>query len=80
MNVVFCFIIKNIYNVFYALFISKTLKVRIYELKFFKLQQFQYFAMIFNSLIAGATIYSWLLSEARQGFDLKMLWMENLAR
>jgi len=23
-------------------------KIRIYELKFFKLQQFQYFAMIFN--------------------------------
>jgi len=27
---------------------KKTLKIRLYELKFFKLQQFQYFAMIFN--------------------------------
>jgi len=26
----------------------KTSKIRIYELKFFKLQQFQYFATIFN--------------------------------
>jgi len=29
-------------------FFSKTSKIRIYELKFFKLQPFQYFAMIFN--------------------------------
>jgi len=27
---------------------SKASKIRIYEPKFFKLQQFQYFAMIFN--------------------------------
>jgi len=27
---------------------SKTSKIIIYELKFFKLQQFQYFAMIFS--------------------------------
>jgi len=27
---------------------SKTSKYRIYEQKFFKLQQFQYFVMIFN--------------------------------
>jgi len=27
---------------------STTSKIGIYELKFFKLQQFQYFAMIFN--------------------------------
>jgi len=27
----------------------KTLKIRIYELKFFKLQQFQHFAVIFNT-------------------------------
>jgi len=43
---IFCFVIKNM-NSKPNLF-SKTSKIRIYDLKFFKLQQFQYFAMIFN--------------------------------
>jgi len=34
------------YSVHYLF--SKTSKIRIYQLKFLKLQQFQYFAMIFN--------------------------------
>jgi len=29
-------------------FLKKTSKIRIYELKFFKLYRFQYFPMIFN--------------------------------
>jgi len=46
-NHVFCFIIKNVlYSMFYLF--SKTSKIRINELKFFQLQQFKYFAMIFN--------------------------------
>jgi len=44
-----CFLLHyQKYNVFYALPFSKTSKIKIYKLKFFKLQQFQYFAMIFN--------------------------------
>jgi len=34
-------------------FSSKTSNIRIYELKFIKFQQFQYLAMIFNTLRAG---------------------------
>jgi len=41
---VFGFFTKNKYSTFF----SKTSKIRIYELKIFNLQQFQYFAMIFN--------------------------------
>jgi len=44
-NFVLCLIIENITHSMPYLFSSK---IRIYELKFFKLQQFQYFAMIFN--------------------------------
>jgi len=44
-----CFLLHyQKYNVFYALPFLKNLKIRLYEVKFFKLQQFQYFAMIFN--------------------------------
>jgi len=42
LNLVFCFIIKN--RVYFMPYLfSKTSKIRIYELKFLKLQQFQYF-------------------------------------
>jgi len=44
---VFCFIVKNVMCFMPYLF-SRTSKIRIYELKYFKLQQFQYIAMVFN--------------------------------
>jgi len=47
LNLVFCFIIKNIMYAMLYLF-SKTLKIKIYELKFFIFWQFQYFAIVFN--------------------------------
>jgi len=47
LNLVFYLIVKTImYSMTY--FFSKTSKIKIYELKFFNLQQFKYFAMIFN--------------------------------
>jgi len=45
-----CFLLHyQNYNVIYAFTsFSKTSKIRIYELKSFKWQQFQYFAMVFD--------------------------------
>jgi len=44
-NLVLCFIIKNT-SILCLTSFSNTSKIRIYELKFFKLQQFRYFSMI----------------------------------
>ena len=46
----YCFLLHyRTHNVSYALaFFQKLKKFGIYELKFFKLQQYQYFALIFN--------------------------------
>ena len=67
LNLVFCFIIKNmIYSMPYVF--SITLKIRIYELKFFKLQQFQYLLWFLINLINDrafvltATCGSWCMS------------------
>jgi len=47
LNLVFCFIVNSIAYSMPYLF-SKTSKIRIYELRIFKLQQLHYFAMTFN--------------------------------
>jgi len=45
-----CFLLhyQKIQYILCLTFFAKTLKIRIYELKFFKLQQFQYFVLSFN--------------------------------
>ena len=44
-----CFLLHyQKYDILCLVFLVKTSKIRIYELEFFKLQQFQYFAIIFS--------------------------------
>jgi len=55
-------------------FFSKTSKIRIYELKFFKLQPFQYFAIIFNSINDDAFL-STVMADACSMVHLVWLFM-----
>jgi len=47
LNLVFCFIIKNMMY-FMPYLVFKNLKISIYKLKYLKLQQFQYLITIFD--------------------------------
>jgi len=58
-------------------FFSKTSKIRIYLLKFFKLWRFQYFAMILINLINDAAFVSAATADAYFIIHLVCLFMKT---